>query len=176
MRMLYGIDTLRCVFILRCVQETETHRDMVGYLRSALYFRKISEAQTWIWIWMPFQEAQVLPALSSQSSNKWNMQMNKNSEPFKMLNSTRWFECLTLSRLANLYCYLVGILSFKSLWSVAPKAKINCVWCHLILKIIYILCKTYTHTYYVCNVHWWKTDVHAIIMALGNTVNSKAQG
>lgn len=35
---------------------------------------------------------------------------------------------------------------------MAPKAKINCVWCHFILKTKYI-CKTYTHTYYVYNVH-----------------------
>lgn len=49
--MLYRLSVLlRCVSILRGVQEPEIHREIVDYLMSVLYFRKISEAQTWIWI------------------------------------------------------------------------------------------------------------------------------
>lgn len=100
---------------------------------------------------------------------KWIHRVNHSKCPgLRML-----IQMFNACHLAHLYCYLVGILSLKSLWSVAPKAKMNCVWCHLILKIKYI-CKTNTHTYYVYNVPWWKTDVHAIIMVLGNIVNSKA--
>lgn len=88
------MSALRCVFILRCVQETETYREMVGYLRSVLYFRKISEAQTLIWIWMVIQEAQLLPALSSQSSNKWNVQMNTQSSTHVDLN----VKCFVISQ------------------------------------------------------------------------------